>query len=191
MPPELPDQEGDPQDNFVEASDPSELALCIILACAYLGLAKYCWDSLIQVANWKLLINVEGFFGIISAVAIMIGARPFLTPSSLQLSARGIKYRGPYWPQRKTVNWDQVVKIYVSSELLIVLYKPKPDSKRIWPMLIFAIYLADRERIPSCVLKYSPLKPVMMTSPTLVSRIVMGLMLFVVIVWILEMLMGG
>jgi len=36
--------------------------MCVILASAYLGLAKYCWEPLRTADNWKLWINVEGFF---------------------------------------------------------------------------------------------------------------------------------
>jgi hypothetical protein len=183
-------QEGDPQDNFVENKDPTELALCFILASAYLGLAKYCWMPLLLAKNWKLLINVEGFFIIISVLSILVGLRPYLSPSSLQLSMRGIKYRGPYWPQRKTVNWEQVTRVYLSSELIVVLYKPRLNSNRIWPLLIPSIYLADRERIGQAVMKYCPIEPIIMTSPALVSRIALSLMFLAVVVWLLEMLTG-
>ena len=141
------DQEGDSQDNFIEARDPAELIMCFILAAAYLGLAKYCWEPLLLVNNWKLLVNVEGFFITIAAISILMGLRPYISPSSLQISSRGLKYRGPYWPQRKTVNWDQVNQIYLSPELIILLYRPKTESKRPWPMLIMSIYLADRDKI--------------------------------------------
>lgn len=190
MQPEKLEQEGDPQENFVEARDPTELAMCFILASAYLGLTKYCWEPLLLARNWKLLINVEGFFITISAVSILLGLRPYLSPSSLQLSNKGIKYRGPYWPQRKTVNWDQITKAYLSRELVVLLYKSKPESKRIWPMFITSIYLADRERIIPAFVKYSPVQPVIMTSPTIVSRIIMGLVFLAVVIWILGLLMS-
>ena len=110
--------EGEAQDNFVESKEPSELLMCLVLASAYLGLAKYCWTPLLLAKDWKLLFNIEGFFLAIALLAILIGFRPYLTPSSLQVSKYGIKYRGPYWPQRKTVNWRQVTKIYLSPELI-------------------------------------------------------------------------
>ncbi len=190
MLPEKPNQEGDPQDNFVEARDPTELAMCFILASAYLGLTKYCWEPLILAHNWKLLINVEGFFITISAVSILVGLRPYISPSSLQLSGHGIKYRGPYWPQRKTVNWDQITKAYLSRELVVLLYKSKPDSKRVWPMFITSIYLADRDRIIPAFVRHSPVHPVIMTSPTIVSRIILGSVFLVVVIWILSLLMN-
>ena len=190
MPAELPDQEGDTQDNFVEARDPIELAMMLIFSAAYLGLAQYVSRPLLLVSDMKLLLNVECFFVIIAAVAFLIGVRPYMSPSSLQLSARGIKYRGAYWPQRKTVNWDQVYRIYLSPELIIVLYRPNPNTKRIWPMLIASIYLADRERIPACILRHCPIQPVIMTSPTIRSRIVMGVMIVILAIWLFELLKG-
>jgi hypothetical protein len=188
MQPDKIESDGDPQDNFVEARDPTELAMCFILAAAYLGLAKYCWHPL-QDANFKLFLNVEGFFITIAVLSMLVGMRPYMSPSSLQLSGRGIKYKGPYWPKRKTVNWDQVFKLYLSPEIIIVLFKNKPESKRIWPMVIMAIYLSDRDQIVRAFVKYAPLKPIIMTSPTLFSRIVFGLCFLIVVLWILEMMM--
>jgi len=185
------DQEGDSQDNFIEARDPAELIMCFILAAAYLGLAKYCWEPLLLVNNWKLLVNVEGFFITIAAISILMGLRPYISPSSLQISSRGLKYRGPYWPQRKTVNWDQVTQIYLSPELIILLYLPKAESKRPWPMLITSIYLADRDKIGRAMLRHCPIDPVIMTSPHLVSRIVLGLIFLGIVVWLLEMLVAS
>jgi hypothetical protein len=146
------DTEGEAQDNFVESKEPSELLMCLILASAYLGLAKYCWTPLLLAKDWKLLFNIEGFFICIAVLAILIGLRPYLTPSSLQVSKHGIKYRGPYWPQRKTVNWSSVIKLYLSPELIVVLHQPKQVATsrwRLWrlaPMIIPIIYLSDRER---------------------------------------------
>jgi len=183
-----PDQEGDPQDNFVESREPTELAMCFILAAAYLGLARYCWTPLSTLKNWKLLVNVEGFFITIAVVSILVGLRPYITPSNLQVSGKGIKYRGPYWPQRKTVNWEQIRKIYLSPELILVLYVPNMVKNRSWPMLITSIYLADRDRIATAFLKYSPIPPVIMNSPNLLSRIILGLAFLAVVVWLAELL---
>jgi hypothetical protein len=178
------------QYNFVEAREPSELIMCLILASAYLGLAKYCWAPLLLAKNWKLLINVEGFLGTISLLSIFIGLRPYISPSSLQISSKGIKYRGPYWPQRKTVNWEQVLRLYVSSELIIVLYRPAPTRKRTWPLVIPSIYLADREQIAQAIAKLSPIEPIVMTSPALVSRVTFAFLFFLLVVWVLEMLIS-
>jgi hypothetical protein len=57
-------------------------------------------------------------------------------------------------------------------------------------MFITSIYLADRDRVIPAFIKYSPVKPVIMTSPTIVSRIIMGLVFLVVVIWILGMLMN-
>jgi hypothetical protein len=178
----------DSQANFVEVREPSELIMCLILASAYLGLAKYCWLPLMLSKSWKLLINVEGFLVTISLLAILVGIRPYLGPSSLQISSKGVKYRGPYWPRRKSVNWEQVIRLYVSPELVILLYRPTPNRKRTWWLVIPSIYLADRNQIPQAVSQYSPLEPTIMTSPALVSRITFGILFIVIVVWLLEML---
>lgn len=164
--------------------------MCFILASAYLGLAKWGWEPLYRVGSWKMLVNVEGFFITIAVLSILVGLRPYMASSSLQISSKGIKYRGPYWPQRRTLNWDQIVQVYLSSELIVVLYHAKPGTKRIWPMFITSIYLADRDRIPKAVLRHCPIEPVVMTSPHIVSRILLGLMFLGVIIWILEMLVA-
>jgi len=182
-------QDDESQVNFIEAKDATELALCFILAAAYLGLAKWCWTPLLLAHNWRMLINLEGFFVFVALVALAVGLRPYLSPSNLQLSMRGIKYQGPYWPQRKTVNWEQVDRVYLSPELIVVLYRPNMSSKRIWPMLIFCVYLADREKIGKAFLNFCPLTPVIMSSPALVSRAIIGLIFFFIVVWLFEMLM--
>lgn len=183
-----PELDNEAQDNFVEGKEPSELIFCLLLASAYLGLAKFCWTPLYLTKSWKLLINVEGFFVTVAFVAILIGARPYTAPSSLQISARGIKYRGPYWIQRKTVNWDQVSRVYLSPELILVLYRPKPDSKRVWPMPILSIYLAERDQVVKSFLKYCPIQAIMMKSPALVSWIILFTLLFGLVLWFFYLL---
>ncbi|HNN63952.1 MAG TPA: hypothetical protein PKH78_12960, partial [Candidatus Obscuribacter sp.] len=180
--------DSDAQDNFVESKEPSELLMCLVLASAYLGLAKYCWTPLFLANDKRLFYSVEGFFLSIALLAILIGLRPFLTPSSLQLSHYGIKYRGPYWPQRKSVNWSQIRKVYLSPELIIVLYHPQPGKKRLWPLIIPSIYLADRDRISQVFTRYSPIKAINLSSPAPISRIVMVLLFLGAVIWLLEML---
>ncbi|PZM86141.1 MAG: hypothetical protein DKT66_01705 [Candidatus Melainabacteria bacterium] len=180
----------DSQDNYVENRDPTELAMCVILAAAYLGLAKFLWAKLVETGNWKMLINVEGFFITIALVSILVGLRPYLSPSSLQLSRHGIKYRGTYWPQRKTVNWDQVVQLYISPELVIVIYKLNKDGKRVWPMLISSLYLAEREKIPNSFVKFCPIEPIIMSGPHLISRIVIVVLFCITLIWVLELLVN-
>jgi hypothetical protein len=180
--------ESEAQDNFVESKEPSELLMCLVLASAYLGLAKYCWTPLLLAKDWKLLINIEGFFLSIALLSILVGLRPFLTPSSLQLSHHGLKYRGPYWPQRKSVNWSQIFKVYLSPELIIVLYHPQPGKKRLWPLIIPSIYLADRDRIAKVFQRYSPIEAIILASPALISRLVMVLLFLAAVIWLLEML---
>lgn len=182
--------EGDSQDNFVEVKDPAETAMCMILGSAYLGLAKFCWEPLLSAQNWQLFVNVEGFFVTIALLALLIGLRPYLSPCSLQLSNKGIKYQGPYWPQRKTVNWDQVFRMYVSPELVVVLYHPKANSKGIWPLIVQSIYLADQDRIPEVFLKYSPVQPVMLSGPSWSTRLLLIVAFSAVVIWIVQSLVS-
>lgn len=182
------DLENEAQDNFVEGKEPSELIFCLLLASAYLGLAKFCWTPLYLTKSWKLLFNVEGFFVTVAVVAILIGARPYTAPSSLQISARGIKYRGPYWIQRKTVNWDQVSRVYLSPELILVLYRPKAESKRIWPMPILSIYLAERDQVMKSFLRYCPIQAIIVKSPALVSWVILFTILFILVIWFFYLL---
>jgi len=181
--------EGDPQYNFVEAREPTELIMCLILAAAYAGLAKYCWEPLTRINNTRMLLNVEGFFITIALLALLVGLRPYINPSSLQLSTKGIKYRGPHWPQRKTVNWGQVFRLYVSPELVVVLYHPWPGNQGVWPLLIQSVYLADREKVPMAFKKYCPVQPVLLSGPSLTARIILILAFTAVVVWILQMLL--
>ena len=184
------DQEGDPQHNFVEAREPTELIMCVILAAAYAGLAKYCWEPLKNVGDPRLMFNVEGFFITISLLSLLVGIRPYLSPCSLQLSNRGIKYRGPYWPKRKTVNWEQVFRLYISPELTVVLYHPNPAKKGIWPLIIQSVYLSDREQIPATFERYCPTEPILLAGPSLSARALMIVGFALVVVWILVMLLG-
>ena len=179
------------QYNFVEAREPSELILCLILASAYIGLAKYCWPTLLLSKNWKLLINVEGSLIIIALLVILIGIRPYISPSSLQISSKGLKYRGPYWPWRKTVNWEQVARLYLSGELIIILFRPNPNRKLTWWLLIPSIYLADREQIPKAFTHLCPIEPIIMTDPALISRITFYVLVSVLVVWMLYMFISA
>lgn len=174
------------QDNFVEKRDPAELAMCIILAAIYLGLARYCWVALIAANNMRLLVNMIGFFVTIALLSLIIGFRSYISPCSLQLSGKGIKYRGPYWPQRKTVNWDQVFRVYLSPELVVVLYHPIANNKSIWPLLIQSIYLADKDNVPKAILKYCPTSPIVLTGPNWMTRLLVIVGFVLVAVFVME-----
>lgn len=184
-------QSDDSQFNFIEYRNPVETMMCLILAAAYLGLAKYCFAPLVITKNWVMVTNVEIFFVTIAALSIFIGIRPYFSPSSLQISRYGIKYQGPYWPRRKTVNWDQVVSLYLSQELIIILYKPDITKNRTWPMIIPAIYLGQREQIVDIMKRYSHSQPIMMTSPALISRILIVLAFLAFIFWLLELMISS
>jgi hypothetical protein len=190
LPPERSQENNDSQRNFVEAREPSELVLCLVLAAAFLGLAKYCWPGLLLVKNWKMLFNVEGFFLSVALLALLIGLRPYLNPSSLQINRRGLKYLGPYWPRRKTVNWEQVLRLYVSSEVIIILYRPNPKRKQTWPLIIASIYLSDSEQIGKAIREYCPIEPIIMTSPALISRITLIVFFLLVVLWLLELIIS-
>lgn len=178
------------QDNFVEKRDPAELAMCIVLSAIYLGLARYCWTALIAANNTRLLFNIVGFFVTIALLSLVIGLRPYISPCSLQLSGKGIKYRGPYWPQRKTVNWEQVFRVYLSPELIVVLYHPLDNNKSIWPLLIQSIYLADKDNVPKAILKYSPISPILLSGPNWLSRLLVIVGFILIAVFVLQKILG-
>src|SRR5579872_894589 len=184
------DQEVDPQDSFVESRDPAELLMCIILAAAYAGLAQYCFTPLQIAGDWRLLVNVEGFFVTIALLSLVLGLRPYLSPCSLQLNRTGIKYRSPYWPQRKTVNWDQVTRLYLSPELIVIFYRPKANSKILWPLIIQSIYLSDREKIENSVLKFSPMPPILLSNPSWPFRLILISLFILIVIFILQTLIG-
>jgi hypothetical protein len=177
-----------PQLNFVEEREPAELIFCLIIASMYLGLGRYCWNNLLLAHNWKLFFNVEGFFISIALLLILIGLRPYIGPSRLQVSTKGVKYIGPYWLQRKTVNWEQIVRLYISNELVIILYKPWPNRRRIWPLFIFSMYLTEQEKVGSAIKKYCPVEAIEMSSPALLSYISFFVFCFLLIIWVAEML---
>jgi hypothetical protein len=183
-------KQDDFQLNFVETREPAELILCLVIASIYLGLGRYCWNNLLLTKDWKLFFNVEGFFISIALLLILIGLRPYLGPSRLQISSKGIKYIGPYWLQRKTVNWEQIIRLYISNELVILLYKPSPDRKRIWPLFIFSIYLAEQEKLGAAIKKYCPVESVEMSSPALLSYIIFFIICFILIIWVAEILIS-
>ncbi|RJR16823.1 MAG: hypothetical protein C4582_14090, partial [Desulfobacteraceae bacterium] len=91
----------------------------------------------------------------------------------------------------KTVNWNQVVSLYLSKELIIILYKPDPKRKRTWPLIIPAIYLGQRDKIVEVMKHYSPSEPIMMTSPALISRMLIIGAFVLFVIWLLELMITG
>lgn len=176
----------DLQDNFVENKEPAELMFCIILASIYLGLARYFWEPLKKV-SW-LFWEFEAFLIFVAIIALFLGARPYMSPSSLQISRHGIKYQGPYWPQRKTVNWTNVVQMYVSPELILVIYRLSDKPKSLRPLLIHSVYLADKDKIADSISKYAPMEPVLVANPGLITRTFQIMMFAAVVIWILSVL---
>ncbi len=183
--------ENQSQHNFVEGRDPVETITCVIVAAAYLGLAKYCFGPLLLTKNWQLIFNVEIFSLFFALLAMVIAVRPYVSPSSLQISGYGIKYQGPYWPQRKTVNWQQVLKIYLSNEFIILLYRPDANRTRSWPLFIPTFYLGEREKIMQVVADYCPIEPIIMTNVSISTWIVLGIFFVLVLIWLLEMIITG
>lgn len=184
-----PEPPADVQDNFVEIREPVELMFCVILASAYAGLARYCWEPLEKSGSWSIFINIEGFFITITLLALFIGLRPYANPSSLQISKHGIKYRGPYWCKRRTVNWSQVVQMYVSPELILILYVLPNKRKSMRPLIIHSVYLADSEKIADSIFKYSPLEPTLLGKPGWITRAVQYASFAIFVFWIVRMLL--
>jgi hypothetical protein len=167
------------------------MIMCVILAAGYTGLAKILFNPLLQVNNWRLLVNVEGFFCIIALLALVIGIRPYISPCSLQLSAKGLKYRGPYWPQRKTVNWEQIFRIYLAPELILILYHVGKQRKGIRPLLVQSVYLSDKDKIENAVINYSPVPPVLLSNPSWLTRLIFIASFVLVMIVVLEWLLSG
>jgi hypothetical protein len=180
----------DVQDNYIETKEPSELIFCIILSSMYFGLARYCWTPLQESRSWNIFVNIEGFFITIALLALLLGLRPYLSPSSLQISKHGLKYRGPYWPQRRTVNWSQIVHMYVSPELMLVIYRLPDKPKSIRPLLVHSVYLADREKIADSIVRFSPVEPTFVANPGLVTRTAQILLFAAIVIWIANILKG-
>ena len=72
-----------------------------------------------------------------------------------------------------------------------MLYHPIIGRKRLWPLIIPSIYLSDRERLAKVFIKYSPIKAEILSSPALVSRVIMILLFLAIVIWLLEMLILG
>ncbi|MBY0358953.1 MAG: hypothetical protein K2W82_13190 [Candidatus Obscuribacterales bacterium] len=184
-------EKDDHQDNFLEAREPVELIFCIIIAAAYAGLAKFCWGPLVAAGSPQALIDAEGIYITIALLALLIGARPYISPSNLQISKHGIKYQGAlFWTQRKTVNWTQIVRMYVSPDLILILYRLPNKPKSIRPLFMHTVYLADRDRISDSILKYSLVEPVFLANPAWPTRLFGYVLLGMVIFWIIRMLIS-
>jgi hypothetical protein len=176
----------DAQDNYVEAREPSELAFCVILAAAYAGLAQYFWQNP-PAANgdWVQFVIYEVVFSAGALLSLLLGVRPYLVPSNLQIGQRGVKYRGPYWPQRKTVNWDQMFRLYLSPQLIIVLHRPIHKKTGVRLMIIQSSYLSDRDHIVESFAKYAMVDPTYMKNPDWITKGIFLIIYSAIIAWIL------
>jgi hypothetical protein len=181
----------DAQDSYFETREPSELIFCVILAAAYAGLARWIWEPLQQSQQWIYFVTVEGFFITISLLSLVLGLRPYLSPSSLQISQHGLKYRGPYWPQRKTVNWDQIFRLYLSPELIIIFHRPPSNPKGVRLLFIQSSYLSDRNNIVESFAKYALVQPVYLKNPDWYIKAVFLVGYLSIVCWILYMLQQG
>ena len=181
----------DAQDSYFETREPSELIFCIILAAAYAGLARFCWEPLQASHQWFYFISVEGFFITVGLLSMVLGVRPYLSPSSLQISKHGLKYRGPYWPQRKTVNWQQIFQLYLSEELILIFYRPHSNPKGARFLLIQSSYLSDRKAIADSFAKYCLVQPIYMKNPDWYIKAIFLVGYLGVVCWILWMLQQG
>lgn len=178
----------DAQDTYFEAREPAELMFCVILAAAYAGLAKLCWEPLASLHDWRSFACVEGLFATLTILSLVLGLRPYFSPSSLQVSGHGIKYRGPYWSQRKTVNWEQVFRLYLSPELIIVVYHPQDKPNGVRLLWIQSSYLADREQIVSSFARYALVKPFYLKNPDWYVKGILFLGYLAFVCWVIAML---
>ena len=180
----------DAQDTYFESREPAELIFCILLAAAYAGLAKFCWQPLEASHQWLSFTSVEVLFGVMALLSLVLGLRPYLSPSTLQISNHGVKYRGPYWPQRKTVNWQQIFRLYLSPELIVVLYHPTNKPNAIRFLFIQSSYISDREGIVSSFARYALVPPVYLKNPDWYIKGILLTAYMSVVCWILYMLRG-
>jgi hypothetical protein len=177
----------DSQDVYLEKREPAELIFCVILGAAYAGLARYLW-ALSNTGHWSDFIRVEGLFITLSLLALTLGLRPYLSPSSLQISNFGLKYRGPYWPQRKTINWKQIYRLYLSQDLIIVLYHPPQNPRGMRLLIVQCNYLADRDVILTRFARYSLVPPVYLKNPGWYLKLAFLLGYMAIVCWLLYML---
>lgn len=180
----------DAQDTYFESREPAELVFCIILTAAYAGLAKFCWQPLEASHQWVSFTSVEVLFSVMALLALVLGLRPYLSPSTLQISNHGVKYRGPYWPQRKTVNWQQIFRLYLSPELIVVLYHPSHKPTAVRFLFIQSSYLADKEGIVSSFARYALVPPTYLKNPDWYIKGILLTGYMSVVCWILYMLRG-
>lgn len=186
-----PSMPSDAQDSYFEQREPSELVFCTILAAAYAGLARFCWEPLEASGQWKHFVSVEGFFITIALLSLVLGLRPYLSPSSLQISQHGLKYRGPYWPQRRTVNWDQIFRLYLSPEIIIIFHRPTGNPKGMALLFIQSSYLSDKQKVVESVAKYAAVKPVYLKNPDWYLKAIFMAGYLSLVCWILYMLKGS
>lgn len=178
----------DAQASYFEKRDPAELVFCIILAAAYAGLAKFCWEPLETSRQWAFFVGVEGLFITIALLSLVLGLRPYVSPSSLQISQHGLKYRGPYWPQRRTVNWDQVFRLFLSQELIVVFYRPVSNPNGIRLLVIQSSYLSDTKGIVDGFTKYAMVRPIYLKNPEWYLKAIFLSGYLSIVCWILWML---
>jgi len=184
----------DAQDNYFEKREPSELFFCIILAAMYAGLAKYLaqnlWETTQITGQWDRFVSVEGFFITLGLLSLALGLRPYLNPSSLQISNTGIKYCGPYWPQRKSITWAQMFKMWLSPDMVIILYHPahKPRGMRL--LIIQCNYLSDNKQLLSRFARYTPVPPIYLKAPDWYLKAIFLIGYLTIVCWILYMIRG-
>lgn len=177
----------DAQDVYLEKREPAELIFCVILAAAYAGLARYLWP-MFGVGPWQDFFRIEGLFITLSLLAVTLGIRPYISPSSLQISNLGLKYRGPYWPQRKTINWQQIYRLYLSQDLIVVLYHPPNQPRGARLLIIQCNYLADHDVILQRFAKYAVVQPVYLKKPGWYLKAIFLLGYLSIVCWFLYML---
>jgi hypothetical protein len=177
----------DAQDTYFEAREPAEFIFCVILSAAYAGLAKLCWEPLSTLHDFSSFACVEGLFVTFAVLSLLLGFRPYISPSSLQLSRHGIKYRGPYWSQRKTVNWEQIFRLYLSEDLIIVVFHAN-ENRGVRLLWIQSSYLSDRKQIVESFARYALVKPFYLKNPDWYVKgpLFIGYLAF--ICWVLNML---
>ncbi|MBX9686355.1 MAG: hypothetical protein K2X27_06605, partial [Candidatus Obscuribacterales bacterium] len=84
----------------------------------------------------------------------------------------------------------QVVQMYVSPELMLIIYKLPNKPKSLRPLLIHSVYLADKEKIAESLTKYSPVEPTYVANPGIITRTAQYILFAAIVIWIANVLRG-
>ena len=80
--------------------------------------------------------------------------------------------------------------MYVSPELMLIIYRLPNKPKSVRPLLVHSVYLADREKIADSVVRFSPVEPTFVANPGILTRTAQVLLFAAIVIWIANVLKG-